>query len=272
VKIARTYFGNSHPILVEFEQELGQSLVVLGAYEQAKPICDRALSTQSQRYGADHLATVAARNCLAVLCGVDGERARAQELSRESMAIILESTGEHAPLGVVIAQMYELYIDPTDQEEVIRFMERAVELVHAAFGPNHPATAMRWAQLAGLYVEKGDLDRAGDLLERALGVATTVTGSESLLTAQLLSGRAGRDLRAGELERANADSRRAEAIFRFRLGDQNLAVGQALELRGKVRAAQGDYRQATRLSEQSAAVLRAARPTESLCLSEDTSI
>ncbi len=62
--------------------------------------------------------------------------------------------------------------------EALRLEERALAIAEAAFGPDHPSTAVALGNTAATY---GDLDRHADavvLLERALVITETALGAD----------------------------------------------------------------------------------------------
>ena len=161
--------------------------------------------------------------------------------------------------------MYEMYVDPRDEEEVQRFMEQAVELLAQAYGPNHPAVIPQQRQLADIYTARGHPDRALALLAPAADVAARTTGAESLLAAHVGLARARAELAAEAPEAASGYARRAEAIYRFRLGASHPAVAMALALRSEIEAAAADYHRATLLASESERILETARPRSRVC-------
>jgi tetratricopeptide (TPR) repeat protein len=132
--------------------------------------------------------------------------------------------------------------------------ERALAILEAQFGPDHPNTAASLDSLGNVLHDLGDLPAARDYHERALAILEAQLGLNHPDTANSLSnlGSVLNDLR--DLPAARTALERALAIYEAQLGPDHPAIAHSLNNLGSVLADLGDLPAARTTLERALAI------------------
>lgn len=142
----------------------------------------RAVAT-SQRPPAGPEQHARALGWLGALHYREGKYELAEQWQRQALALAEQN---HAPALVVADRLHSLantLVAMSRLSDARAAYTRALALLEAELGDQHPRTARLGHDLALLLIDVGELDRARALLERALAIWTSVHGTESMDTA-----------------------------------------------------------------------------------------
>jgi tetratricopeptide (TPR) repeat protein len=233
-------------------------LKALGAYSEARPLYERALTISERALGREHPDIVVSVNNLGELRQAQGDLAAARRLYERALTINEKSRGPEHPLTATSANNLGAVLRAQGDFTAARpLFERTLEIRQKILGVEHPDTATSMNNLAGLQWDEGNLDHARPLLEGALAIREKVLGPEHPDTAGSLNNLAGVLREQRELEIAQQRADRALAIREKILGADHPATAQchntlALILldKGNCAAAQRHFQRALAIQEK----------------------
>jgi tetratricopeptide (TPR) repeat protein len=167
--------------------------------------------------------------------------AEALDAELEATSVLLTRAAGYLWARAELAQARQLY-------------ERALAILEAHFGPDHPNTALSLDSLGNVLHDLGDLPAARDYHERALAILEAQLGLNHPATANSLSnlGSVLNDLR--DLPAARTALERALAIYEAQLGPDHPTVAHSLNNLGSVLADLGDLPAARTALERALAI------------------
>jgi tetratricopeptide (TPR) repeat protein len=232
----------------------------LGAFAQARPLYERALSLRERRLGPDHPDTAETLNNFALSQREEGNLDAARPLLERALAINERIFGpEHAATATSVNNLALLLRDQGDLAAARPLFERALAGVEQSFGADHPATAASLGNLALLLKDEGDLAAARALFERALAIDEKALGADHPDTANDLANLALLLKQSGDLAAARALYERALAINDKALGPTHPHTAANVLAVAKLHHQEGDLAAARGLFERALAVLETAR-------------
>jgi tetratricopeptide (TPR) repeat protein len=173
--------------------------VVLAAYEQARPLYERALAIDEKVLGPGHPRTATSLNDLATLLQAQGNLDAARPLFERALKIREKAFGPYHPsTAVSLGNLGRLLLA---QGELLRtqgrpgralfesarpLLTRTLAIHERTFGPKHRHTGVSLTNLAQLHQHQGNLAAALPLFERALQISETSNGPEHPDTAAAL--------------------------------------------------------------------------------------
>ena len=158
----------------------------LGAYAQARPLYERALSLKERTFGKDHPETALSLNDLALLLQDQGDLAGARQLHERALAIREKALGQDHPDTAESLNNLALLLKAQGELAAARPpAERALAIYEKVLGVEHPSTATVLNNLALLVQAQGDLAGARPLFERSLAIYEKVLGEHPSTAAGL---------------------------------------------------------------------------------------
>jgi tetratricopeptide (TPR) repeat protein len=234
---------------------LGLYLHAQAAYDEAEPLCERALAIWEKALGPEHPEVARALHNVARLYLARAAYAEAEPLCERALAIVEKALGpDHPDVALAQNNLAELYSNQGAYELAKPLLERALAIWEKALGPNHPDVAAALNNLAGLYRAQGAYERAKPLLERALDIRERALGPNHPDLAAALNNLAGLYHAQGAYERAKPLLERALAIWEKALGPNHPDVAAALNNLAGLYRARGAYERARPLFERALAV------------------
>jgi tetratricopeptide (TPR) repeat protein len=164
---------------------LGEAYTALGRSAEAAPLLQEAV-TRGTQMRLDDPALGDALVGLAELQRRKGNDARAEPLLRKALSIY-EHGGVVSPTraAAAISPLGFIRLNEGKQLEAEQYFRRAVDMIRAAYGPDHLAVAVAEVNLAHAYVRSGNLSGARELLEHGAPIEKN-TGHPSTYLATCL--------------------------------------------------------------------------------------
>jgi tetratricopeptide (TPR) repeat protein len=218
---------------------------VLAAYDQAKPLFERALGIDQQAFGPDHPDTAASLNNLAVLLENVGDLQGSRPLKERALAIYEKALGpDHPHTATTLDNLGSVLESQGDFAGARPYLERALAVREKALGPDHPDTALSLNNLGHLLKMRGDLAEARLHFERALAIREKVLEPDHLDTAVSLNNLGSLLQDQGDLAGARPYLERALAIREKALEPDHPDTAKSLNNLGSLSASQGDLSKA----------------------------
>jgi len=241
--------GPTHPDVVETLMNLAFVLPYLGRFHETEALYQRAADITMTAYGPDDPRVATVLIPLAAAQRRVGRLDAAESSYRESLRIRLTRLDEHDP---AIAES-EVHLGDFLREvrgrsdEAQALYRRALEMLHATLGPDHPALVHPRGSLAETLSARGDHAGAESLYRETIASRRRVYGAEHLTVAAAMTALAqelGRDGRYVE----------AESVFARTLAMENRLVegnhtlkAFTLSALGWMRNQRGDFTGAERV-------------------------
>lgn len=234
---------------------VGDDLAALGAYDQAQPLYERALTIRQDLLGAKAPATAASMAQLAAVLQRRGRYDEARPLAERALAIREEALGpQHLETAASLNQVGSLLVAAGEHGGAQSLYERALGIRTAALGPIHPYTARIRNNLAELFRAAGDYEAARPLLEEVLALNEAALGPAHPHTALSLSNLGSLFVATGNYATAQSLYERALAIQEAALGPAHPDTAHSLHKLAAVWTAQGRYAEARPCYERALAI------------------
>ncbi|TYB56051.1 tetratricopeptide repeat protein [Nonomuraea sp. PA05] len=150
-----------------------------GATGRALGYCERALLAYERLRGADHSATLIARNSLAAVHHATGDLSRSISLYEATLADRERVLGpEHPSTLNSRLNLSAAYDSVGDHRRSISLLEPTLAVCERVLGSDHPWTLYARNGLAGAYESAGNLSRAIPLYEATLADRVRVLGTD----------------------------------------------------------------------------------------------
>jgi tetratricopeptide (TPR) repeat protein len=218
-------------------------------YEQDDPRCEAALRDMLDRlrsaYGDSHIALAETMDQLAVIASCAGRRDEAIGLRRDALEMKAALRGEDDPtVGHAYTDLAieRLRFAATDEDllESERLLQKALEILNAAFPGDSLDVAITLAEFAALRMAQDDFDDAERLYLEALAMKRRLLTDEHFEVAKTLRNLAGFYLRIGRLDDAEARAREAIQTGRKWLSDSHDIVRESEAILAAIEQARDD--------------------------------
>ena len=185
-----------------------------------------------------------------------GQPGEAESLFRQALAIQERLVGQHDlvlihglhSLGTLLGQQGR-------HEEAEHTLDRAIEILHRAFGPDHPRTAGSHLNLAQEYVRQGRHAEADALYRTVIRVWEQSRGPRHPSVANARAALATGLVAAGRLQEAEVEARTALSLREESLGRRGLMAGLSRTLLGDILRRKSDTEAARRTLQEARAIL-----------------
>jgi tetratricopeptide (TPR) repeat protein len=146
---------------------LGEAYTALGRLAEAEPLLQEAVALATQMRGADPALGDALAG-LAALHRRRGHDERAEPLLRKALDIYAHGGVPSSTRAAnVLSQLGSIRLNEGKNLDAEQYFRRALNMVRAAFGPDHLTAATAEVNLAHTYIRSGNLSGARALLEHA---------------------------------------------------------------------------------------------------------
>jgi tetratricopeptide (TPR) repeat protein len=147
-----------------------------------------------------------------------GDTAAAEASWTEALRIAKQQGEDYYRLGFIEANLGGLLINTDRPDEAAPHLDRAIAVLTATFGPDHPSLAHPLQGLSSIHVTRAEYDQGIRLAERALVVVTAAQGEEHDATAAAKA-------HLAEAHKLDGNAEEAEALFRDALATMTRLLG-----------------------------------------------
>jgi tetratricopeptide (TPR) repeat protein len=152
---------------------------VLGAYLEARPLYERALSIAEEAFGHQDRKSLICATFLAILLKNLGDIDAACPLFERVLEMTEALSGpDHLDTASALNNLGTLLEDRGDLELARSRYERALKIREGQLGPEHPGTALVVGNIGSVLYRQGDLVAARPMLERSLAVREKAIGPD----------------------------------------------------------------------------------------------
>jgi tetratricopeptide (TPR) repeat protein len=174
-----------------------------------------------------------------------GERAKAEPLLKEALAIRQKAFGPEHPLAASSLTMLALlYEDMAQYGKAEHLFEEALDIRRKVLGPEHPDTATSLNNLAELFWRTGDYPKAEPLYKEALAIRQKVLGPEHPDTSTSLNNLAVLYFDMGDYSKAEPLFKQSLEICQKVLGPEHPDTAISLNNLAGLYQQMGDYAKA----------------------------
>ncbi|XP_044175300.1 uncharacterized protein LOC122958449, partial [Acropora millepora] len=252
---------------------MGDVLLQMGRFEEAKRHFKRSLALKLQLLGSEHPDVASAYNNLATVLSDQGDLKQAKEYHERALAIRQQTLGpQHPDVASSFNNLATVLRRQGDLKQAKENHERALAIKQQTLGPQHPDLATSFDNLAIVLSDQGDLKQAKEYHERALAIRQQTlkqakeNHERALAIKQQTLGPQHPDLATsfdnlaivlsdqGDLKQAKEYHERALAIRQQTLGSQHPDVARSFNNVATVLSDQGDLKQAKEYHERALAI------------------
>jgi len=266
--IVRRALPREHPAVGRALMALGKVLLARNLFVEAEQVGREALALLS-RSGVPVLDRAQAMALLADIHFEADHVKAAVSLNEQAIDLYRSQAGDlhpfiadrHAALGLQ-------YVKLARPEEGLRHNRRALEIVEAWYGPDHPRTAAALSALAvamggGVLMKRSEgkeeyFTEAGPMLRRALAIQERVHGPIHPEVAEVVFALGLLALHRGDYDEAIDYLVRTEDIERRTKGELHTDYAVPVLIQGAVNLVRGDYARAEALLRRADAIYQAA--------------
>lgn len=208
--------GKGTPLASALNNRLSRKALEAGRNGDAKSYAEAALALLGDE--APPAASgrpdprIDALNNLARASRALGDFAGAESAYRRAIAL-LDARGDTANAGIVTDNLAVLYLHQGRLDEAEHYHKRALALLEAALGRDHPSVGRAAANLGTMLNEAGRRDEAEPLLRRALAIAEAQPTKDVVSLGVIEDNLAGLLRETGRTEEARGHYERALALF-----------------------------------------------------------
>ncbi len=244
---------------------------VMGAYDDAKVLGERALNLYETALGAHHPMVAVSLINLAAIAMRLGELKAAQASQERALAIFQNAFGPgHPEIAVSLSNLAIVHHSSGRHGQAKTLYERALAIMHNALGPEHLSVANTLSNLALVHEVMEEDEQAMVLLERALAIRRKAVGPEHPLVATNHHNIAFIYDSMGKYAEAKGHYERALAIYEKTLGPEHVDSVMSLASLAAVDFQTGAYERARTRWERALALyeklLGMDHPKRALCL------
>ncbi|XP_044174534.1 uncharacterized protein LOC114977338, partial [Acropora millepora] len=249
-----------HAYAADAHSLMGQVLLQMGTFQEARRHFERSLALQLQLLGSEHDPSVASSyNNLANVLGDQGDLKQAKEYHERALAIRQQTLGpEHPAVTNSYNNLAIVLRDQGDLKQAKEYYERALAIRQQNLGPQHPDVANSYNNLAIVLRGQGDLKQAKEYHERALAIMQQALAPQHPHVATSYDNLANVLRDQGDLKQAKEYHERALAIRQQALAPQHPHVATSYNNLATVLRDQGDLKQAKEYHERALAIRQQA--------------
>jgi len=152
---------------------------LLGLYDPAQGLLEKALDIRTKALGPDHLDVATTLSELGTVVWRKGDFAKAKALHERALAI-REKRLEPDSIEVAssLHNLGTLNYTQGNYGEATRFLERALAIREKILGPEHADVAQTLNSLGATTYKEGDLKKAGEIWKRTLAIREKILGED----------------------------------------------------------------------------------------------
>ena len=237
--------------------DAGDASLAAGDYRLSKELFAKGCKQFSEAFGAEHPATISAKNKLAESLSALGQTAEAEQISARVLEESRHARGQEDPSTLIsMSNLAETLRAQGDLNRARSLQEQVLEAYRGMLGEEHPDTLRSMNNLANTLRAQGDLPGARSLHERALEVSRRVLGEEDPNTLASMNGLANTLRAQGDLPGARSLQERVLEVSRRVLGEEHPNTLASINNLALTLQAQGNLPGARTLQERALEVSR----------------
>ncbi len=240
--LRKRLLGEENPDTVN---ALGELFYAQGRYNEAQPLCEKALALRKRLLGEEHPDVATSLNNLANLYSSQGRYREAQPLYEQALALRRRLLGqEHPDVATSLNNLAALYKSQGLYAEAESLYVHALELYRHSLGEEHPAVAASMNNLADLYYAQGRYNQAQPLMLQALELRKNLLGERHPDVASTLNNLATLYYCQGRYKRAELLYTQALELYQSLFGREHPDVAASLNNLAELYKSQGCYAEA----------------------------
>jgi len=249
--------GSNHVSTGTRLNSLARLLRFAGAYDEARPLYERALSIWEEQLGPEDPYTIVGLNNLATFLGFVGEHENAKVLFERALEILERQVGpNHPDTAAALNGLAFSLMHLGAYEEAKPLFERALRVWEKQLGPDHPTTGTCLNNLAGLLEQMGAYAEAKPLYERALAIRRRQLGPHHPETAAAMNNLGLLHLSMGAYAEAKPLLESSLSIRETRLGPDNIDTGISINNLALLNLHVSEFEEAKPLFERALTILK----------------
>lgn len=255
--LRRRALGAEHPVVSESLQDLGQSLILEGRFEQGGKLLQESLAMSRRLLGENDLVVIETTSNLAALELQTGDYAAAERLYRDALAR-LEARGHVSKQerGQMLSSLAVLYDLQGKTEGVLELYDEALALMRQSLGADHTWVAIVLSNKGRWLTRQGRFAEAEACHRQSLAIMRSRSGPDHPHTAYALYRFAELAIARRQFERAEPLAREAVRILHAKLPAGHWRIALAESILGASLTGQRRYAEAERLLLASYPILR----------------
>ena len=231
--------------LVNVYLELGKAHYLLGEYTKSEDYRQRAIETQINLLGPNHIDVAVSYNNLGNVYEAMGELERAKDYHQRAMHIKINALGaNHIDVATSYNNLGMVYKAMGVLKHAKDCHQRAIDIQINVLGPNHIDLATSYNNLAMVYQTMGELEQAKNYHKRAIDLRMNVLGPKHIDVATSYNNLGTVYNAMGELKQAKDYHQQAIDIQINVLGPKHINVATSYNNLGTVYQYMGELEKA----------------------------
>ncbi len=178
VAMAVERYGPHHLRTAQIRGSMGRGLYHQGRNEEALAVFSDVLEVEKELLGDRHPALVGSMNAVGVLALTAGDRARALEMSRATVALCREALGRNHPTTAVYSNnLAEVELVSGHIDEAEAAATEGLRILTELYGTDHPGVGASHVYLGRIAEARGEDDRAAEHLRTSVEVFRATRGN-----------------------------------------------------------------------------------------------
>jgi CHAT domain-containing protein/tetratricopeptide (TPR) repeat protein len=227
--------------------DIGNIYIIIGDYEAAEPVLQRALAIREKRLNRDNPDLAVSLNNLGVVCQHTGDYEKAVGLYTRALEINGKYVGpNHFDAITNMTNAAHVYLLLGKLQKAENMARRAMDTVDKLLGRNNHYLAGAEDIMGRIYLRRGDLDNAETHFQTAIEILERIStgGLNDPAVAECLAYMAEIHLRRNELPQAEKALQKARSSLERTLGEHHPALAGINEKLALIRGEREDYREA----------------------------
>lgn len=221
-ELAKTLYGNNHPISAKAQRNIGFMDEMLGDFDEAILSYKSALNIVTEHHGSNSVEAAELYNDLAIASQTKGDYDFALMNFKLAKNAYIISLGENnSEVATVLSNIATIYADMGLYEREIELYEESIKITENVFGRNHPKIAIRLAHAGQSYIDQRLYLQAEPLINEAVAISLQVFGEKHKVTADNFLIKGNLLLSLGKLSEANVFLMKAASLYEDIQGTEN---------------------------------------------------
>ncbi len=181
--IAQENFSQQHPVVLKYQNTIGQIQSANGQHESALRTYQSILDTDLQYHPDDTESIITTYNNLAFAHSELGRLDEAEQMFRKALAISEQAALESDPQTAMLLQNLAKVLVKGDRfVEARKLFERSLDIHHKLYGAEHSLIANVLSSLGTIHLKLGELDIAASKKQQSIAMYTELMSADHLYT------------------------------------------------------------------------------------------